>query len=409
MALVIYEWKDIGYLGAEQAEDSLAPKQYICTSKAVSAGQCQLKQLGGFITTLPTFVESSIYTTPLRFGSGGSSASVQVGTDGHVIAPGSGDHDDDDGLRRRALRFDRGMMLSRQAGGENVGGTTHKLPGSHSNPEPEPDHKIVTQEGEPVHSEAGEGWTSGDAAPEDHKIVTQEGDPVHSEAGEDDEHKIVDSDGEAAHTEAPHGGEVDDNPNVDGPEASSSAAAAAAEATEDTKGGTSGTANTKKPAPAETEPDTSDKPDTVDEEKEPVKPPTPGSAAQVEGNVKTYDEPIHYKVPKTGYYCVGVVPVTLVKGDQAEQHERRAQNQRGSYQGVVTFRNQFQGELPAAEYPKIAVSCDSMQESTDAPSSMASSASCTSCSRAGGASCATGTTGSCCRCSGTSLARLCSS
>lgn len=370
MALVIYEWKDINYLGAKQAEDSLAPKQYICTSKAVSAGQCSLNQLGGFITSFPPDVESTIYTTPLRFGSGGGS--VQVGSDKHNLAPGSGDHDDEDGLRRRGFRFDRNLLPHVRVGRaaaetENIGGTTHKLPGSSSSGSEE--HKVVTQEGEPLHNEAGEGWAGDDKAPETHKIVDEDGEAAHTDASEDEEHTIVDEEGDAAHVEAPHGGEVDDNPNVDGPEASSAAAAAAAQETEDTKGGTSGTDNSKKPAPEDSDPDTSEKPDTVEEEKEPVKPPTPvGGSAQIEGKVKPYTGPIHYKVPNTGYYCVGVVPVTLVKGDKAEQHETRtiqhkgnvldprAENERGSYEGVVTFRNQFKGELPAAEYPKIAVS-----------------------------------------------------
>lgn len=327
----------------------------------MSQGQCKLDQLGGFITTTPADVDSSIYTTPLRFGPGGG-GSHDVDIDGHVLAPGSGDHDDEDGLRRRDSPW-----IKRQ--GENVGGTTHKLPGMGGAGSSSDEHKVVTQEGEPLHNEAGEGWAGGGKAPESHKIVDEDGEAAHTVAGSSSDHKIVDEDGEAAHVEAPHGGEVDDNPNVDGPEATSAASAAAAEATEDTKGGTTGTSNTKKPASESTDPDTSEKPDTIEEEKVPVKPPTPvGGTAQIEGKVKTYTKPIHYKVPSTGYYCVGVVPVTLVKGDKAEQHERRAvqheddvldpraENQRGSYHGVVTFRNQFQGELPAAEYPKIAVS-----------------------------------------------------
>lgn len=407
MALVIYEWKDIDYLGADQAPDSLAPKQYICTSKAVSAGQCSLNQLGGFITTAPVDAESTIYTTPLRFGSGGSGA---IGSGGHVLAPGSGDHDDEDGLRRRGLKFDRDMfphVRVGRAGGENVEGTTHHLPGFWNG------HTKVTQEGEPFHnepSEGSEGWAGG-AKPEAHTKVDSDGTAPHNEPP-----VKIDDDGDAPHNEAPHGGEVDDNPNVDGPEATS-AAAAAAQTTEDTKGGTSGTDNSKKPVQA-AEPDNTEKPDTVEEEKVPVKPPTPMNSAQIEGKVKQYTEPIHYKVPSTGYYCVGVVPVTLVKGDQAEQHERRvyheddvldprAANQRGSYEGVVTFRNQFQGELPAAEYPKIAVSY--RKEPVTDSSSTASSPSSTSCSHAGGATSATSTTGSCSRCSGTSPARSCSS
>ncbi|BGP39303.1 hypothetical protein JCM10449v2_003241 [Rhodotorula kratochvilovae] len=53
--------------------------------------------------------------------------------------------------------------------------------------------------------------------------------------------------------------------------------------------------------------------------------------------------PYRYKVPRTGYYCVGVVPVML------EGASRNA-----SFTGVVDFENTFGGHLPAAEYPKVA-------------------------------------------------------
>ncbi|GAA6056885.1 hypothetical protein JCM3770_005128 [Rhodotorula araucariae] len=53
--------------------------------------------------------------------------------------------------------------------------------------------------------------------------------------------------------------------------------------------------------------------------------------------------PYRYEVPRTGYYCVGVVPVTL---------EGASRNT--SFTGVVDFENTFGGQLPAAEYPKVA-------------------------------------------------------
>lgn len=73
------------------------------------------------------------------------------------------------------------------------------------------------------------------------------------------------------------------------------------------------------------------------------------------GGTIAYIAPIHYLVPKTGYYCVGVVPITLVSHDRRVE-ERQKSNVHGAYSGEVLFRNQFQGELPASEYPKIGVS-----------------------------------------------------
>lgn len=70
-------------------------------------------------------------------------------------------------------------------------------------------------------------------------------------------------------------------------------------------------------------------------------------------SVPVYSGPITYAVPKTGYYCVGIVPVTLVNSRDDVQ-ERRATH--AEYSGMVLFRNNFAGELPAVEYPKIHVS-----------------------------------------------------
>ena len=64
-------------------------------------------------------------------------------------------------------------------------------------------------------------------------------------------------------------------------------------------------------------------------------------------NGVTKSSPVAYQVSKTGYYCVGAVPLTTegVEGTDDVQ-----------YTGVVDFRNVFVGHLPAAEYPKILVS-----------------------------------------------------
>ncbi|KAL8277940.1 hypothetical protein RQP46_009572 [Phenoliferia psychrophenolica] len=52
--------------------------------------------------------------------------------------------------------------------------------------------------------------------------------------------------------------------------------------------------------------------------------------------------PYRYAVTKTGYYCVGSVPVTLDGGSGNT-----------SYTGVVDFENVFGGHLPSGEYPKV--------------------------------------------------------
>lgn len=82
-----------------------------------------------------------------------------------------------------------------------------------------------------------------------------------------------------------------------------------------------------------------------------------------------YTSPIQYQVRKTGYYCVGklvlcnlmtvvlypfsaaIVPVTIVNPTPARQAPFHS-----TYDGVVLFRNTFDGKLPATDYPKVNVS-----------------------------------------------------
>jgi hypothetical protein len=90
--------------------------------------------------------------------------------------------------------------------------------------------------------------------------------------------------------------------------------------------------------------------------------------------VPAYTGPVHYPVPKTGYYCVGmsfstsivtrtrnleadkigIVPVTLLNERSTQGMEPRQANH-AEYSGLVLFKSTFEGELPAAEYPKINV------------------------------------------------------
>ncbi|GMK58380.1 hypothetical protein CspeluHIS016_0504120 [Cutaneotrichosporon spelunceum] len=80
-------------------------------------------------------------------------------------------------------------------------------------------------------------------------------------------------------------------------------------------------------------------------------PPTAGDGIESDSDVPVYSKPIRMDVPKTGYYCAAVIPVTVVTKNRALEPRK---NIAAEYEGVITFRNQFDGELPAAEYPKIA-------------------------------------------------------
>ncbi|KAF8481985.1 lung seven transmembrane receptor-domain-containing protein [Russula ochroleuca] len=66
-----------------------------------------------------------------------------------------------------------------------------------------------------------------------------------------------------------------------------------------------------------------------------------------------YHEPIQYLVRKTGYYCVAVVPVTVLQTSSSALQERQSTDIHPSYKGSVLFRNTFDGELPATDYPKV--------------------------------------------------------
>ncbi|GAA5829862.1 hypothetical protein JCM11251_007911 [Rhodosporidiobolus azoricus] len=53
--------------------------------------------------------------------------------------------------------------------------------------------------------------------------------------------------------------------------------------------------------------------------------------------------PYRYEIARTGYYCVGTVPLTL-EGAKVNS----------TFTGVVDFENAFAGHLPASEHPKVA-------------------------------------------------------
>lgn len=82
-------------------------------------------------------------------------------------------------------------------------------------------------------------------------------------------------------------------------------------------------------------------------------PSTPtSSSTSKEKTVLTYQEPIVYPVLKTGYYCVAVVPLTVT--DMVKRAATDVANH-PAYQGTISFQNTFNGQLQAADYPKIGV------------------------------------------------------
>ncbi|KAG2076869.1 hypothetical protein BDR04DRAFT_1089135 [Suillus decipiens] len=65
----------------------------------------------------------------------------------------------------------------------------------------------------------------------------------------------------------------------------------------------------------------------------------------------TYTQPIQYQVRKKGYYCVAILPVTVLN-PTARQAPTDVPSH-PTYSGVVLFRNTFDGQLPATDYPKV--------------------------------------------------------
>ncbi|CAL1694966.1 unnamed protein product [Somion occarium] len=66
-----------------------------------------------------------------------------------------------------------------------------------------------------------------------------------------------------------------------------------------------------------------------------------------------YREPIQYNVRKTGYYCIAIVPVTVLSNSNTERQESTDVPYHPTYSGTVLFQNKFHGKLSAADYPKV--------------------------------------------------------
>ncbi|KAF5352637.1 hypothetical protein D9756_005992 [Leucocoprinus leucothites] len=66
--------------------------------------------------------------------------------------------------------------------------------------------------------------------------------------------------------------------------------------------------------------------------------------------ILTYSEAIHYHVTKTGYYCVAILPIS--SSSPARQTSTDVPFH-PEYQGNIYFKNTFDGQLEAIDYPKV--------------------------------------------------------
>lgn len=81
----------------------------------------------------------------------------------------------------------------------------------------------------------------------------------------------------------------------------------------------------------------------------------PSRASTSDNGVLHYKDPITYPVPKTGYYCVAIIPLTVMDLRRDEARDSTDVPNHPKYSGSILFRNTFNGQLPAAEYPKVNV------------------------------------------------------
>ncbi|KAI0669739.1 lung seven transmembrane receptor-domain-containing protein [Trametes maxima] len=65
-----------------------------------------------------------------------------------------------------------------------------------------------------------------------------------------------------------------------------------------------------------------------------------------------YKDALQYNVRKTGYYCVAIVPITVLPSTVPRQ-DSADPPYHPTYTGTVLFRNKFDGRLPASDYPKV--------------------------------------------------------
>ncbi|CED85022.1 Predicted membrane protein [Phaffia rhodozyma] len=285
LALVVYEWSDVDYLGKpspstissgneEYAE--YLPKTYICTTLAYRSGLCQKSDLGEFIINNAKLIadnpgknvtlnNTSIYTTALKFASAPFSESSSVVHVNHRRTPLSQFDDDDDDI------YDDTE--------ESTSSSSTSTSSSHSS-------------------------------------------SFHSSSSSSSSSRTI---------------------------SSSKTTRTAPLATSTLRHGhAAGQANknsTLKPSHNSTRPSSSTGLNGIDQ------------LASGSSGVRDYDgEVLHYQVTKTGYYCIGAVPVTLVSSGSTSVSSRANSStsaNHAEYEGTITFNNIYQGQLPAAEHPKI--------------------------------------------------------
>ncbi|TFY70000.1 hypothetical protein EVJ58_g95 [Rhodofomes roseus] len=85
LAMVIYEWGDMAYLGkVTSTANDLPQKTYVCTSDAVKGGFCDNSQLGRFILDLPSGKstnDTSFWSARVSFPRQGESSSLPASSD----------------------------------------------------------------------------------------------------------------------------------------------------------------------------------------------------------------------------------------------------------------------------------------------------------------------------------------
>ncbi|WWC87461.1 uncharacterized protein L201_002350 [Kwoniella dendrophila CBS 6074] len=261
VALIIYEWKDVPYLGIDTPGNSEdgdeKPRTYICTTSAVRSGLCLSSELGRFITSLPEGItqdSTSIFTTPLQF----SQSSFPL-----TPSPTTPEDEEDE---------------SDEFPSETTSTTTSSTELASETGISDIEAEIEEAEAEEEAEELAEALEDGFKL----RIKRQ------LSEGDDEDFGVGTPD------------QLDESP---------------------TTGIGSGSSDTS------------------------------GSGSTA---VPVYSAPINYAVAKTGYYCVGIVPVTLVNTKRSENSlDVRQSPTHAEYSGLVLFKNTFEGELPAVEYPKI--------------------------------------------------------
>ncbi|KAJ9094999.1 hypothetical protein QFC21_005792 [Naganishia friedmannii] len=386
VALVIYEWSDVAFLGAETPDEV---KTYICTTSAVRSGLCSKTDLGSFITTLPQgkqLEDTSIFTSGLRFASGSGSELPTWSDDVEEAEPVYDKVTSTTSTSSTATRT--GTKTFKATATATAGSDPYDNADLPKDVEAELEAELEEALEEELEAEIFEEFEDAEmedeleaemeaeeeafASFEDQRRQVKRGTrtlpPLRighaaatgrrqqrkrqivddlgleelgmfgSDGGEDAQEERLEEilqeleDEEAGYADDTFDGSFEDTYEQE-ENASSTSSSRKATSTSSSGG--------KRPSSG------LGSGNNVD-----------GISAGSGASVPVYNGAITYAVPKTGYYCVGVVPVTLVNSRKRSAlpvgpllTQRQAEH--AEYAGSVLFRNTFKGELPAAEYPKI--------------------------------------------------------